>query len=279
MVATPGPTPGALAHTTKSRGTSNATALASRAAAMLHPVLGELRLQENGSVIDLVPTAVWLKALLVHGARWGEAGGRFRELLKTDADSRKLPEHLGRFIGYGVVNTDDVRECTATRVTALAGSLIRRDQGIEHRFPLPPSLSGRRGWRRLVVTLAWLTPVYSLSHRWRRAHLWFSSPSSKLQVGSSKHLERTASDWQAAQRGTVQHEVFEGEKAGVFVEGDDIVVQVNCREDAAVLTDAVPYALAVTLEVSAELGIDIYTEIRDRVRGRTPIAPTPDALT
>jgi hypothetical protein len=74
------------------------------------------------------------------------------------------------------------------------------------------------------------------------------------------------------QRGTVQHEVFEGEKAAAFVDGDEIVIHVSCREDAAVLADAVPYALAVTLEVDEAMGVDIYTEIQERVRAKLRIA-------
>lgn len=146
------------------------------------------------------------------------------------------------------------------------------ETGAEHRFPLPPSLSGKRGWRRLVVTLAWMTPVHPLNHRWRRAHVWFSSPKSKLSVGSNKHLERRGADWQAVQRGTVQHEVFEGEKAAAFVDGDEVVIHVSCREDAAVLSDAVPYALAVTLEVDDAIGVDIYTEVRERVQTKLRVA-------
>jgi type I restriction enzyme M protein len=52
----------------------------------------------------------------------------------------------------------------------------------------------------------------------------------------------------------------------------EIVIHVSCREDAAVLADAVPYALAVTLEVDEAMGVDIYTEIQERVRAKLRIA-------
>jgi hypothetical protein len=52
----------------------------------------------------------------------------------------------------------------------------------------------------------------------------------------------------------------------------EIVIHVSCREDAAVLADAVPYALAVTLEVDEAMGVDIYTEIQDRVQAKLRIA-------
>jgi len=272
LVATPGPTAGDVSATVPNRGTSNATALMSRAAALLAAVLAELRETEGGEALDQVADALWLKALLVHGARWGEAGDAYQALFKTPDNGNKLAEYLTRLLGFGRVDLDAVRECTATRVTALAGGTLAAEAGAEHRFPLPPSLSGKRGWRRLVVTLAWITPVQPLNHRWRRAHVWFSSPKSKLSVGSNKHLERCGADWQAVQRGTVQHEVFEGEKAAAFVDGDEIVIHVSCREDAAMLADMVPYALAVTLEVDDAIGVDIYTEVRERVQNRLRVA-------
>jgi hypothetical protein len=272
LVATPGPVVGDVSATVPNRGTSNATALMSRAAALLAPVLAELRETEGAEALDHVADAVLLKALLVHSARWGEAGEAYRALFKTPDNGNRLAEYLTRLLGFGRVNVEAVRECTEKRVTALGGGTLAAEAGAEHRFPLPPSLSGKRGWRRLVVTLAWMTPVQPLNHRWRRAHVWFSSPTSKLSVGSNKHLERCGADWKATQRGTVQHEVFEGEKAAAFVDGDEIVIHVSCREDAAVLADAVPYALVVTLEIDETIGVDIYTEVRERVQNKLRVA-------
>jgi hypothetical protein len=272
LVATPGSTAGDVSATVPSRGTSNATALMSRAAALLAPVLAELRQGEGGQVIDQVAEAIWLKALLVHGARWGEPGDAYQGLFRTPDNGKKLAEYLTRLLGFGRFDLAAVRECSESRVTALTGGILAAETGAEHRFPLPPSLSGKRGWRRLVVTLAWMTPIHPRNHRWRRAQLWFTSPQSKLSIGSDKHLERQDADWQAAQRGTVQHEVFAGEKAAAFVDGDDVVVHVSCREDAKVLEGAVPYALAVTLEIDPTLRVDIYAEVRTRVRSKLRVA-------
>lgn len=272
LVATPGAVGGDLRATVPTRGTSNATAIMSRAAAFIVPVLDDLRDSEGGYVLNQVADAIWLKALLVHGARWGAAGNAYQILFKTSDNGNKLAEYLTRLLGYGRVNIDAVRECTENRVTALAGGILAAETGAEHRFPLPPSLSGRRGWRRLVVTLAWMTPIHPLNHRWRRAHLWFEAPQSKLTVGSNKHIERQGADWKAVQRGTVQHEVFEGEKAAVFVDGDEVVIRVSCREDAKVLTHPVSYALAVTFEIDEGIGVDIYTEIRARVLNKIRVA-------
>jgi hypothetical protein len=50
---------------------------------------------------------------------------------------------------------------------------------------------------------------------------------------------------------------------------------VSCRSDAGVLEDAVPYALAVTLEVAEDIGVDIYSEVAVRVHAaRIQVAST-----
>ncbi len=156
LVATPGLTPGDLAAVAPTRGTSNSTALMSRAAAFLIPVLDELRGLEGGQALDEAPDATWLKVLLVHSAQWAELGTAYQTLLRTPENAGKLSEYLTGLLGFGRVDVDTVRECTATRVTALACGNLAPDSGYEHRLPLPPSLSGKRGRRRLVVTLGWI---------------------------------------------------------------------------------------------------------------------------
>jgi hypothetical protein len=158
-------------------------------------------------------------------------------------------------------------------VTALSGGSLSAEAGSLHRFPLPPSLSGKQGWRSLTVTLAWFSPIHTLNERWRRAHLWFKSPDSKLKIGSKAQLERSGADYHAVQRGTLQHEVFEGEKVSAFVDGDTMTIHVSCREDAGPLTESIPYALAVTLEVDPSIG-EIYSEIRDRIEIRERVVAT-----
>ena len=83
----------------------------------------------------------------------------------------------------------------------------------------------------------------------------FEPPTGKLTV------DRTQADSHAATRGTVQHEILEGKKADVFVDGDALEIRVSCRAAAGSLEERVPYALAVTLEVAEGIGVPIYDEI------------------
>lgn len=258
-VAAPGPTPGDLSYTWYGRGTSNATALASRTATHLYDVLDELRQGPGGDLVETVPYAVWLKALLVHGANWGTAGEVLTQILRNSSNSRQFREYVTRLIGYGIIDPTRVSECTEYRVTSLGGGLLQSDQAHVHRIPLPPSLNAQRCWRRLVITLAWITPINPIHQSWRRADLWFTPPLDSLQI------KRAQADGRAVQRGTVQHEILEGERAAAFIDGANLEIQVSCRSDAGVLEDVVPYALAATLEVAEDIGIDIYSEVAVRV--------------
>lgn len=261
LVAAPSVAAGELAATRHTRGTSGAAALVSRAAGSLHDVLDELRQDPGGEMIDAVPRAVWLKALVVHGADWGTAHETIDAALCDDHGGKRIKEHVTRLLGYGVVDVDRVRECTASRVTVLGGGALREDQSHVHRIPLPPSLSGWRGHRRLTLSLAWISPVNPRHRNWRRAQLWFSPPKEDLGV------ERRQADSRVVQRGTVQHEILEGESSSDFVDGASLEVRVSCRADAGALEEEVPYALVSTIEVTSDLWVaNIYDEVRAGVQ-------------
>jgi hypothetical protein len=268
-VAAPGSTAGDRSATWYTRGTSNAAALVSRAAGLLHDVLDELRSLAGGEIIDIVPRAVWLKALIAHSADWGTAGSVLEGELRTAENSRQFKEYLTRLLGYGAVEIERVRECTAYRATAISCGYLSSDQSHIHRFPLPPSLSGQQGKRKLTTTLAWLTPVNPRHQGWRRADLWFTPPEDPLHIG------RQQADWRAVQRGTLQHEILEGADAAVYVDGANLEIQVSCRTDAGALEEEVPYALVITLEVAEEIGVPIYEEFRVRVQERVRVAASP----
>ena len=256
FVAAPGQTPGDQGAARHSRGTSNSTALVSRAAGLLHDLLEELHEEPGGEIINAVPRSVWLKALVAHGSDWGPAGSTLDEILRDGRNSHKFKEYVTRLLGYGTVDITRVQECTAHRVTALSGGALNKDESHVHRFPLPPSLSGQRGGRRLTITLAWISPVNPQHQGWRRADLWVSPPENPLRV------KRQQADWRAVQRGTLQHEILAGENAAAFENGTDLKIQVSCRADAGALEEEVPYALVTTLEVAEEIGVEIYDEVR-----------------
>jgi hypothetical protein len=142
------------------------------------------------------------------------------------------------------------------------------DEALVFSAPLPPSLSGKAAWRRLTVTLAWFSPINPGHQAYRRAKLWLTPPQVELQVKRVNSVHD-----KAAQRGTLQHEVLEGEAAVGFVDGARFECKVNCAADAGELLNKVRFALCVSLEVSVEVGIPVYQEMRARVALPVAIQP------
>ncbi|MCP4447755.1 MAG: S8 family serine peptidase [Myxococcales bacterium] len=270
QVASPSPQQGNLRGVSFARGTSVACAFASHWATKFYDVLSDLR-QQDSDTIDLIPRALWLKALLVHSSVWSEPYDALAAALRDEGNSRNFREVGARFLGYGHLEAGRGVECDSNRATALGAGRIAAEEKRRHRFPLPPSLGGEREWKRLSITLAWFTPINSAHQAWRRAHLWFDAAVEPLKV------ERNGAEHRAMRRGTVQHEVYDGEKAAVFVEGDAILIDVNCRPDAGALEEQVPYALAVTLEVREGVKIPIYEEVRTRIRPKVKVEATSEA--
>ena len=99
---------GDLSQTVHTRGTSNATALATRSAARIYEVLDVLR-TEHGEDIPQGLISVLIKALLVHGAKQDDdACKAITAALKTPENSRQFKEVMARYLGYGSVEIERV---------------------------------------------------------------------------------------------------------------------------------------------------------------------------
>ncbi len=243
-------------------GTSNASALASRAAAKIYEVIESIK-EENPNTIQDEQVAVLIKALLVHGASREGAGRILQQHLKTKFNSRQFKQFSSKFIGYGYPDIEKVLACTEQRATVIGCDFIKEKLVHEYRFPLPPSLSNSNEWRRLTITLAWFSPV-NPNHRYlRKAKLFFSPP----KKADNLQLERKESDHNQVQRGTIQHEILESKKVSDYQDGEELVISVQCNADATDrLDEEIPYALTVTLEVKEGVNILIYQEISNRIQ-------------
>ncbi len=262
--AAPGPGPGQRNRTRYSRGTSNAAALLTRQGARFTELLASLRRDPGGQLLDEVPESLFLKVLLVHGARWpDECVSLLTRIFGFAPESKEGLTLTRRFTGYGLPNFERVAFCTDQRVTALSGGALEEDQGHVHSLPLPTALSGQRGKRRVTVTLAYFTPVQPGRREYSVADLWF-----KIENRGVLQLEGAGADFYAVERGTVQHTIFEGERAKVFDDEESLNIQVSCRSQAGPIVEPIPYALAVTLEVAPKLNLPIYSQVRERLRLR-----------
>lgn len=266
-VAAP-PMPGGPPNVTAyCRGTSNAAALASRSAAMAFEIIDQLRIS-SPETLPAVRDAVVLKALLAHGAGWGKIADTLLGVRPDLTDWMAKKDFVARWLGYGPADIDRALSCAAERATMIGTGEVSAERAYVFSAPLPPSLAGQVMWRRLTVTLAWLTPINPAHRAYRRAKLWVTPPQEELQVKRFNSVHD-----KAAQRGTLQHEVLEGDAAVAFVDGDRFECKVNCAADAGNLNHSIPFALCVTLEVAEGTGIPIYQEIRDRILPQVPIQP------
>ncbi len=250
--------PGERARVIYTRGTSNATALATRSAAIIYDSLQEL-IRENNIDIPDVNIGPLLKALLVHGASWGDGGEVISNAL--DLSGHKTKTEIARFLGYGKPSLMKSTNASSSRATAIGFGAIAKDERHEFRLPLPYSLSGQNCWRRLTITLAWFTPISVDNRKYRKAALTFEASGVDDEIGG----KRNEANHQQVRNGTVQHEIIEGKKVKTFQEGEYLLVPVQCREDAGVLEGAIHYGLAVSLEVKDEIGLPIYNEIKTAI--------------
>lgn len=252
---------GDLTATAYTRGTSNAAALTSNTAGHVYRLLEEMR------VPDAHRTAL-TKALLVHGCAWPPSRNDIAQALAFDAEQRS--KELTRFFGYGALAPTRVLSAADERATLVGWGDLDAEQGQTFEIPLPASLSGRRDWRRLTVTLGWLSPINHAHRKYRRAQLWFEMLDSSHDV---VQVHRANAQWQLVRKGTVQHEVFEGDRSAVFGADRRIRIRVNSKGDAGSYAGAVSYGLAVTLEVAPELQLPLYDEIRAQLPIPIQVAP------
>jgi len=80
-------------------GTSNATALASRYAGLVHEKIVEFELPEDCDQLTDAHTAALLKTMLVHGASWGDATALLEQVFETGGlDWRERIRLLQQFL-------------------------------------------------------------------------------------------------------------------------------------------------------------------------------------
>jgi Subtilase family len=267
--AAPG-TAGDLAATAHMTGTSVAAAVAGHRAGRILERLAELRSEDERFPAEQFDP-VLLKAALAHGAAWGSASTFVMNILE-ELNLGRNRDSIARFIGYGQCPARETLICDDHRVTVLAASSIEKDAAHTYRFPLPASLSSQAAHRRVTLTLAWISPINPSHRAYRRSAL-------KLEpagVGDLDNLlgDRIGATMHGTRRGTLQHEVREGDQAVPFAPGTELQLVISCRASAGALDQSTPYAAMVTIEVPESLGLPIYQDVRQALKPQIP-APRP----
>lgn len=230
-------------------GTSPAAALVSREAADLVDVLWEVA----NEPLSRASIAAATKALLTHEARIPE------DLLFDD----RIGFHA---FGYGVLSRSLARGCLPNEATVVCAGTISANEERVVAVPLPAGLQ-QTGLKRLTASLAWLSPVNWRHRQYRRAALSFAKPTGLTELGTALDVQA-----EATKRGTVQHAVWEVNRAIPYGRGDDLELTVQCREQAGGLNgEPVNFAVAISLWVAPELQIDVYQEVSEQIRARVGV--------
>ena len=198
--------------------------------------------------------------MLSHSASWESIANKLSISMETPI------KKLSKWLGNGIPNIERVIECTKERITLIGLGALNKDEGDIFRLPLPIDFSSRLMKRKLTVTLAYLSPIAFDKQSYRGAQLWFNIDDG----GKALVPDRQNSDWQAVRKGTLQHEIFVGENPIVW-NNDDLIVKVNCKEEAIKIRTAIPYCLFVSFEVAEGFDVDLYSDVSTKIHQRVHI--------
>ena len=160
--------------TQKSRGTSPAAALTTRAILQSAEALTGEDGPYEGRELARRDLALLTRALAVNAARWPESAQQLYDLETTQLGNRqhaRAKEEVCRHFGYGALAPELMQQSPDTGVTLVGLGSIRKDQAQVFKIPLPASMAGDRVPRSMRVTLAWFTPVNVARAQYRLAGL------------------------------------------------------------------------------------------------------------
>lgn len=251
------------------RGTSGSTALISRHAYHCYQAINEI-LNDNGQPDSHIHLLV--KAMTVHGCGWDDLASNIQDLLPAGMGTSQAKAIKKQWIGYGIPDFEKSLICNEHRATVIGFGELRSGRAHIYKMPLPSAIDNELIKRRLTVTLAWMSPIAAQNQKYRKARLWYELTENKDIT--PKRIDMA--DASAPRLGTLQHEVFEGEKRYPLPEDPVLGIKVNCADDAGDFDEPIKYALAVTLELGRGVQLDlfvrsIYEEIQERLFVKTPI--------
>ncbi|WIF95100.1 S8 family peptidase [Caminicella sporogenes] len=239
-------------------GTSDAAAQITHEGAKCYSVLEGIFTNQTGNKIPSEYAAVLLKSMLVHGAAWNKEA----EII---ADALGVSEkRVFKWLGNGVPDVTRVMECTKNRVTLIGYGSLEKDKAHVYYLPIPFDFSSGRYFRKLTVTLSYFTPIAPTRQKYRSAQVWFSIENKELTPN------RVNTDDKSVKRGTVQHEIFTGDRAIAWDPNDSITIKVNCKDDAEKHFAPIDYGLIVSFEIAEEItesfDIDVYSKVLTKIR-------------
>jgi hypothetical protein len=203
------------ATTYRTRGTSCATALASRAALFSLAGLTAHDGPYAEEVLSARDRALLTKALSVNAARWPKTAIELfaKECAPEPRRHARSREEVCRYYGHGVLDPVRMREAPPWGATLVGLGSVRKDKAALFEVPLPASLAGERVGRSMCVNIAWFSPVRASRARYRLAlleavaHGYAASGDSTVDDGWALALKSDQLDANIIKRGTVWSQV------------------------------------------------------------------------
>lgn len=265
--------------TQKSLGTSAAAALTTRAVLQSAEALTADDGPYEGQELPRRTLALLTRALALNAARWpDDARHLYDEEMQRMGryNHARAKAEVCRYFGYGVTAADLMRESPDTGVTMVGHGTIRKDQARIFRMPLPASMAGDRMPRSMRVTLAWFSPVNPARAQYRLAGLEAvvaNGPDDEEDKRWGLELKQDVPDANIIKRGSVWSKRLVDRIRTVpnYDDRDDIPICVQCRDTAGgglSPDDDIAFAIAVTLEIEADVQYDILDEIEQQIRVR-----------
>ncbi|CUW48578.1 hypothetical protein ATCC53582_02717 [Novacetimonas hansenii] len=251
-----------------STGTSNAAALVTRSAIRIADTVEALFSDNEQNWLNEPTRAVVLKVLLAHGCAWGQTGALLDQTYPPIERKcwQRRREAISRFIGYGRADIHRIITADGSRITLLADDVIAHNDRHEYSIPIPRAMINNKEVRRVIMTLAWSSPIDPSSMRYRGFSLELVDESGKRKFWSGvKPVLQPSPD--AGRRGTLQHIILEDKKLIASTDTGNFVVNVQARAALATFDkQKVPYALAITVEMAQSVRSDLFADVEARVR-------------
>ncbi|MCG7931791.1 MAG: S8 family serine peptidase [Candidatus Thiodiazotropha lotti] len=270
---------GGARATQKSRGTSPATALTTRAILQAAEALTGPDGPYEGQELPRKTLALLCRALAVNAARWPDNA---RDLYAVELaclgshHHARAKEEVCRYFGYGSLTAELMQHSPERGVTMVGFGTIRKDQAKVFKMPMPESISGERVPRLMQVTIAWFSPVNPSRAQYRLASLEAVSANAIDEDEDKRwglNLKSDGPDSKMVKRGSVwsKRMIHDTQKVPDFDSDMEIPICVQCRDasgGALSPDDDIEFAVVVTLEVEADVKYDIHDEIDQKIRLR-----------
>ncbi len=118
----------------------------------------------------------------------------------------------------------------------------------------------------MTVTLAWFSSISVTNQKYRNAKLWV-----EVQRDGFLYKKEDVADENIVKKGTLQHEIYYGERAVPVAADNTITIKVTCDRDASNITEEIDYALMVSLEVAPGIQMPIYQQVSEKIAQQIPI--------